>query len=255
MRLGIIIKGINMNKSVAIASVIIISIFFISEPAFAGPGGKIVKAAFETFWGRVALGVLTVFFLPLITYTLWHEKIAERRARKDLRFMASHSSQFDWLKIQERVKDCFFRVHSGWEDEDLSSVREWMTDWYWQNQQAAHLDRWKKEGLKNICNVKKIKKIRPLLFVHRNQGNEHEDSMIVISVEAKMQDYLKNVKTGKVVEGSKRYKRVETIWSLTIDKGMWKVSNIEEEIMSLDYAKLRKELPKIETTVVSDLRA
>jgi hypothetical protein len=243
------------QKTIILAVLVVTTIFLLTDPALAGPGGKIAKAAFETFWGRVALGALTIIFLPLITYVMLREKLSERRARKDLRFMASHSSMFEWLKIQERAKDCFFRVHSGWENEDLSDVKEWMTDWYWQNQQMLHLEKWKKEGLKNICDVKKITNIKPLLFVHRNHGEEHEDSMIVISIEAKMKDYLEAISTGKVVEGSKRYKEVETIWSFTMDNGQWKVSDIEEDSMSLAYAKLSKDLPKIETTVVSDLRA
>lgn len=224
------------------------------EPALAGPGGKIARATFETFWGRVLLGALTVFFLPLILYIIFQEKIAERRARRDLRFMAAYNSLFDWLKIQERAKDCFYRVHSGWEKEDMSEVAGWMTDWYWQNQQLVHLNKWKNEGLVNICDVKKITNIKPLLFVHRNQGAEHEDSMIVLSIEANMKDYLQNRNTGKVVEGSKRYKEVETVWSFVLEKGVWKVSDIEEGSMSLAYAKLVRELPKIETTVIGEAR-
>ena len=79
--------------------------------------------------------------------------------------------------------------------------------------------------------------------------------MVVISIEAKMQDYLQNVKTGKVVEGGKRYKEVETIWSFTLHNGAWKVSDIDEGSMSLAFAKMAKELPDIESTVVSDFRA
>lgn len=245
-----------MNKSFLTGLLILfLATLTIAEPALAGPGGKIASAAFETFWGKVILGVLTIIFLPLIIYMLIKEKIAERRTRKDLRFMAGYSSLFDWLKIQERAKDCFYRVHSGWGKEDLSGVSEWMTDWYWQNQQLAHLDRWKKEGLVNICDVKKISKIKPLLFVHRNQGEEHEDSMIVISITAKMKDYLQDRNTKKVVEGSKSYKEVETIWSFTMENGCWKVSDIEEDSMSLAYARMVSELPKIETTVISELKA
>lgn len=227
----------------------------LSEPALAGPGGKIAQAAFETFWGKMILGVLIIIFLPLICYTIIKEKIAERRTRKDLRFMAGHSKLFEWLKIQERAKDCFYRVHSGWEKEDLSGISNWMTDWYWQNQQQVHLEKWKKQGLVNICEVKKIVNIKPLLFVHRNDSVEHEDSMMVISIEANMQDYLKDRNTGKVVEGSKKFKDVETIWSFTLENGQWKVSDIEEGEMSLAYAQEVKNLPKIETTVVGDLRA
>jgi len=245
-----------MKSSVIISIMISIVVILLSiEPAMAGPGGKIASAVFESFWGKVALVILTIVFLPLIIYILIQEKLSERRSRKDLRFMAGYSPLFEWLKIQERAKDCFFRVHSGWEKEDLSGVSNWMTDWYWQNQQLVHLDKWKKEGLVNICDVKKITNIKPLLFVHRNQGDEHEDSMVVISIEAKMKDYLQNIKTEKIVEGSKKYKEVETVWSFTLENGAWKVSDIEEGGMSLAYAKLVKDLPDIKTTVVSDLRA
>ena len=249
---GILSKSTTVALSVFL---VIVMALIIAEPAIAGPGGKIANAAFESFWGRVILLILTIIFLPLILYVLLREKLSERRARKDLRFMAGYSSVFDWLKIQQRAKDCFFRVHSGWEEEDLSAVSGWMTDWYWQNQQLVHLDRWKKEGLVNVCDVKKITNIKPLLFVHRNQGQEHEDSMIVVSIEAKMKDYLQERDSGKVVEGSKRFKEVETIWSFTMENGEWKVSDIEEDSMSLAYAKLAKDLPDIESTVIAELRA
>jgi len=234
---------------------LLVGVLIAIEPAIAGPGGKIVSAVFDTFWGRILLVLLAIIFLPLIIYMLVWEKISERRARKDLRYMAGYDAVFDWLKIQQRAKDCFFRVHSGWESEDLSSVSGWMTDWYWQNQQLVHLDRWKKEGLVNICHVKKMTNIKPVLFVHRNQGSEHEDSMMVISIAAKMKDYLQERESGKVVEGSKRFKEVETIWSFTLQNGFWKVSDIEEAGMSIEYARMVKELPDIESTVVSELRA
>lgn len=231
-------------------SVAIILTLVAVEPAIAGPGGKIASAALGTFWGRTIAGLLAVVLLPLVIYVILREKLSEHRARRDLRFMATYSPNFEWLKIQERAKDCFFRVHSGWEKEDLSGVSSWMTDWYWQNQQLMHIERWKKQGLVNICHVKKMKNIRPLLFIHKNQGGAHENSMVVIAIEAEMKDYLQDRNTDKVVEGNKRYKDVETIWSFTLESGQWKVSDIEEGSMSLAYAKLAKELPGIESTVI-----
>ena len=233
----------------------VVAVATISEPALAGPGGKIARAVFESFWGKVLLGVLVIIFLPLIIYVLIKEKLAERRTKKDLRFMAGYSPLFEWLKIRERAKDCFLRVHSGWENEDLSGVSAWMTDWYWQNQQQVYLNKWKDNGLVNICSVQKIIGIKPLLFVHRNQGAEHEGSLVVVSIEAHMQDYLEERNTGDVVEGSKNFKDVETVWSFTLENGQWKVSDIEESDMTLAYAKEVAGLPRIETTVVSDLRA
>ncbi len=159
-----------MSRTYISAFILILFISLLSiESAVAGPGGKIASAAFETFWGRIILGGLAIVLLPLILYTWIREKLSERRALSDLRFMARYSTCFDWLAIQQRLKDCFFRIHSSWGQEDLSDVSQWMTSWYWQNQQSVFLNRWKQEGLINICDVKKILAIRPLLFVHRNQ--------------------------------------------------------------------------------------
>ena len=243
------------NKMMFGLTLILLLVILSIEPALAGPGGKIARAVFESFWGKVALVLLAIIFFPLIAYTIIKEWRAERRTRKDLLFMAQYDAIFDWLQIQQRVKTCFRRIHSAWQDEQLADVCEWMTDWYWQNQQMVFLDRWKKQGLVNICNVKKICSIKPLFFSHRNQGAEHQNSMLVVSITANMQDYLKKRDTNIIIEGSKKYKEVETIWSFTLIDGAWKVSDIEEGTMSLDYVKLIKDLPPIESTVVSDLRA
>ena len=224
------------------------------EPALAGPGGRIASAAFETFWGRIALGLLAIVFLPLLIHVYVQEGLAARRARKDLAFVAARSPGFDRLGLRARWKDCFFRVHAGWREGDLSEAGRWMTSWYWQNQQSVSLQAWKAQGLVNVCNVRRIKSMRPLLFVHRNDGAEHEGSAIVVAIEARMQDYLKSEATGKVVEGSKRWKDVETLWTFTYVRGAWLVSDIEEGSCSLAYASTRKELPAIESTVSHLLR-
>ena len=109
------------------------------EPALAGPGGKIANAMFESFWGKVLLIILVIVFLPLILLTLAKEKVAERRTLRDLRFMAKRSPSFDWLKVRQRVQDCFSRIHAAWQKEDMKESSNWMTDWYWMNQQMVYL--------------------------------------------------------------------------------------------------------------------
>jgi len=244
---------VSMMKTILLA--LAVCLLIAVEPAFAGPGGRIARVAFETFWGKVALGALTVVLFPVIVWVTVQEYLAQRRAHRDLRFMARHSPAFEWLRLQSRIKDCFQRVHSSWEKEDLSDVGEWMTEWYWQNQQLAHLERWKREGLQNICAVKKIKSIKPLLFVHSNHGAEHEGSMLAVSITAVMKDYLQQRSSGKVVEGSRKFKEVETIWTFTLTDEKWRVSYIDEGSSSLDLAARRAELPPIETTVVTHGRS
>lgn len=226
--------------------------FLILEPALAMPGGKIASAVFDTFWGKVLLVIITIVLLPLIVYMVSKEWAAQRRTLKDLSYMAAVvDPSFEWLVIRERILDCFTRVHSAWEHEKASEASEWMTSWYWQNQQLVYLDKWASRGLVNHCNVKKITNIKPLLFVHRNSGAPHEDSRLIVSITANMQDYLAERATDRVVEGSKVFKDVETIWTFSMAEGKWRVSNIEDGSMSLAYARLTSQLPKIEDTVVA----
>ncbi|MBL7826528.1 MAG: hypothetical protein JNJ57_07860, partial [Saprospiraceae bacterium] len=37
--------------------------------AWAGPGGKIAKALFTTFWGKVLMVILFILLLPFLLYT------------------------------------------------------------------------------------------------------------------------------------------------------------------------------------------
>ena len=237
-----------MKISIVLCSLIIALVSI--EPAMAMPGGKIAGAFFDSNWGKILLGLLYIVLFPFIIYVNVVEKFSERRSKKDLQYMTQYSALFEWVKIREHVKECFYSVHSGWSNENLVKASNFMTDWYWQNQQLVYLDRWKNEGLVNICNVKKISNITPLFFMHTNDEVEHEGSIIAISINAKMQDYLKNKKTGKTIEGSKRYKEVDAIWIFTLIDNEWKVSDIEEGSMSLIYAKLVKELHPIEETIV-----
>lgn len=226
---------------------------FVVEPAFAGPGGAIAKAVANSFWAKLVIALLVLFFLPLICYTLIREWLASRRSLKDLRFMARHHKAFDWLTLRHRIQDCFFRVHAAWQQEDVTTASQWMSDWYWQNQQFAHLNRWQQQNLTNICEIKALKSIKPLLFTHRNEGSAHENSILVVLITANMMDYLKQRDTGVIVEGSADYQDVERVWTFIFQQGTWKVSMIEESSTSLEYANMIKLLPAIETTLLSPI--
>ncbi|MBT5235529.1 MAG: hypothetical protein HOM18_09565 [Candidatus Marinimicrobia bacterium] len=140
-------------------------------------------------------------------------------------------------------------MHKGWADENLSDVSQWMTDWYWQNQQQVYLEQWKKQGVRNVCNVKKLTSIKPILLQHKNHDQKHESSKLVVSITAKMNDYLEDINTGKVVEGNKKYKPVTTIWIFILEDEQWKVSAIEESETLMNFVKTSKDMPAIESTV------
>ncbi|MEE9319566.1 MAG: hypothetical protein V3U76_03890 [Granulosicoccus sp.] len=225
------------------------------KPTFAGPVELIAGVAFESFWGRILLVLLAVVMLPAVSRLMLHRRIAERRARRDLAFMATHDERFDWTFVQRRAMACFQRVRMGWQDGDFSDADSWMTDWYWQNQRLVHLDRCKREGLINVCRVKYISKLRPLLFIHRNAGCDHGNSVVIISITAKMQDYMIRQCSDQVVAGSLKWKSVESTWTLTMTNGKWKVSGFDAGGSTLRYAKQGKYLPDIESTLAGEVQA
>ena len=54
-----------------------------------------------------------------------------------------------------------------------------------------------------------------------------------------------------MVEGDKKFKNIETIWSFTLADGKWRVSNIEPSDMTMEYITQAKGLPSIEETVMT----
>lgn len=111
------------------------------------------------------------------------------------------------------------------------------------------MEQWKKQGVRNVCNVKKLTSIKPILLQHKNHDQKHESSKLVVSITAKMNDYLEDINTGKVVEGNKKYKPVTTIWIFILEDEQWKVSAIEESETLMNFVKTSKDMPAIESTV------
>jgi len=154
---------------------------------------------------------------------------------------------FDWIKLRKRIQDCFYRVHAAWGKSDVSEPSEWMTDWYWKNQQMVYLDGWERDGLVNICEVEVIGGIKPIMFSFRgDEGIPGEGSELAVLISARMKDYLERESDGELVEGDRKKKEVERVWSFTYESGKWVVSNIEEGTNSLEYIEMMKTVPKIE---------
>ena len=204
-----------------------------------------MKELFDTPLGKVLGIVLGVIFLPFIVYVAAREALEVKKTHSDLKKLATgHPRIFGWFEIKNRVQEVFGQVHSAWSKEDMSQASQWMTAWYWQNQQLMYLDRWEAMGLVNVCNVRKVLNIKPLHIHCTNEGN-FENSRIVVSIEANMEDYLMERETGKVVEGKKGYKDGVTVWTFVLNEGKWKVENIEEDSLTLSYAKLKNVLPEL----------
>ena len=143
-------------------TIIFIAILLYADPVYAGPGGTVAKAFFKTWWGKTILALLTIIFLPLIIYIKTVEFFAVRKTKKELFKLGMVNKDFSWLNLEKNVNNVYTRVHHAWSKEDMKEVSEYVNHWYWQNQQAVHLDKWKAENLKNVCNLESVKNIKPL---------------------------------------------------------------------------------------------
>ena len=240
----------NRKRLLGICLLFLMVAFVFIQPAYSGPGGQIAKIIANSFWGKMFLSLLSFILLPVGFYIYVKQKMAERRAFKDLGYMAQYDPNFDWPWAKQRILDCFYQIHIIWKDEDLSGACEYITEWYWQNRQLVHLDRWHREGLYNVCEVKKVRSVRPLLFIHRNDDTAHEGSLLVVSITANLKDYLVHRETGKVVEGDQKFKDHESIWSFSLAEGQWRVSNNEEIGSEFGYIFQSKSVPRIQETVL-----
>jgi len=169
-----------------------------------------------------------------------------RRAQRDLAYLARLSPAFRWLDLRERAMACFQRVHAAWRREDVSEASEYMTDWYWQNQQLVVLDRWAAEGLVNHCEVKSVSRLRPILVLPAGADGGFQGSKVVIEISAEMQDYLARREDGEIVEGSKAFKDVASLWTFELADGRWRVSNIEDSALMGDYLDVVASQPRAE---------
>ncbi len=212
----------------------------LASDAWAGPGG-IIKAAASTPFGRVVLGILFILLSPFIISYLIKRALQIRKTRKDLALLATIHPQYKWLDVKDRTTATLQWVWSAWGEQKMEKSAAFTTEWYRINQQMF-LDDWARIGQENVCRLHRIKNISPL-FVQHNAENNGEGSRIVLDINLRVTDYLKDIESGKVVEGDKKIADMETIWTLVWNKGEWRLNLIESAGMEWSYLTMPNELP------------
>lgn len=225
-------------------TILVIGFLFYIDPVYAGPGGTIAKGLFKTWWGKLILFVLFIVFFPLIVYTYTVEFFAIRKTKKQLIQMGLKNRDFSWLELEKNVRNVFSRVYAAWDNEDMKEVSEYVNHWYWQNQQTVHLDRWKKENLKNVCKLDEIKSVKPL-YLEVNNGSTFEGTKVAFLISASIKDYLKDRDTHRLIKGKNEYGDEEHIWIMEYTEGKWLLDDIREGKLSLAFAKLKNVMPEV----------
>lgn len=226
-----------------ITIILVVILLFSVDPVYAGPGGTVVKALFKTWWGKLLMILLAIILLPLIIYSRIIEFIKVRQTKKELLKIGLNNNEFSWLNMEKNISNIFTRTYLAWSNEDMSEVKNYVNHWYWQNQQLVILDRWKKENIKNICSLERIKNIKPLYIEISDQQNQ-EGSKIVVQITASIEDYLIERNTKKIVKGNQGYIDESHIWILEFTEGKWLLDNIVTADYSLAYLKTANVIPK-----------
>lgn len=224
--------------------ILIIALLFYVEPILAGPGGTVVKALFKTWWGKLLMLLLTIIILPLIIYSKVIEFFKIRKTKKQLVKVGMKNKDFSWLNLNKNISNIFTRTYEAWSNEDMSEVKNYVNNWYWQNQQLVVLNKWEKDNVKNICNLESIKKIKPLYIEITNPSENFKYSKIAVMVTASIEDYLINRDSNKIVKGGRGYIDESHIWILEYDGKNWLLDNIANEDNSLAYLKTKNLIPE-----------
>ena len=200
-----------------------------ADVAIAAPGGAI-KAVTQSTLGRIVVLLTCLVSLPLIVWFFARRAMLVRRTRVALSALGQRVPHFAWLPLKERLTEVFGWVHSAWDQGKMDLARDYMTEWYARNQQLQ-LDKWERDGLRNITSDVRIKRMTPLYMSH---GSVEQDRLVV-EIEAEMRDYLVEKATDKIAQGDKALGIQTSVWSFVYENGHWLLSNIEPEDTAFEY--------------------
>ena len=205
-----------------------------AHEALAGPGGAIAKAAFKTPLGRILGLILAIILLPLIVYVCIGEWLGVRRTQRDLRRLAEDHPAFAWDGIERWVRGHATELYRCWDQGDLRPCGAFMTQHFFSTQQDL-LDRWRDEGKHNVCELKELRRIRPL-FV--STGGESTIPTVLVLFNVTLVDYLESTRSRTILKGQKRAIDQDVIWRLVmLPDGAWALHSIEEGELSLAFAR------------------
>ena len=232
-----------MSKKQLLITICIIAVLFFIDPIYAGPGGYIAKGLFKSFWGKLLLAALVIIFLPLLIYIRLVEYRKERKIKKILSQLSLKHKELAWLHLNKEFTNIIRRVYNAWANEDMKEVKGYVNHWYWQNQQIVFLDQWKRENVKNVSRLREVSKLRPL-YLELTDAPNLEGSRIAIAIDIEAEDYLKDLETGKIVQGKAGFQSLEYVWFLEYTEGKWLLDDIQEGSLSLQVAKIKDVIPE-----------
>ena len=208
--------------------------------AWAGPGG-IIKDAAMTPLGRLGICVGAVLLGPFIAYYLIKREMQIRCTRRDLARLAVLHPQYQWREVKDRTTATFEWVWSAWSQQKMEAASSYTTTWYMLNQQMQ-LDEWAEKEWENVCRLDDLLSIEPILVKHNGKAGA-QDSRLVVTIAARIVDYLQDKRTGEIIKGDKNVGVARTVWTFVWQENAWRLNLIEPSTTEWSYLTMPNELP------------
>lgn len=229
----------DWRSTLGLVSLLVLVVFALNAAvpmeAWAGPGGVFVKAAARSPFVRVALAVIAILFLPFIVYVYAREWLGVLKTRRDLSILAKSRPEYSWGLIDEQANAAIRAVYAGWKLGDLAPATEHMTPHYLESQ-VALLERWREEGKRNVCELKRLDGLSPL-WIRAESDTEYATLALLVS--GRQLDYLEEVETRRVIKGDRdKAEDFESVWLFSHQQERWCVYAIQPGNNSLAYARM-----------------
>ena len=122
--------------------------------------------------------------------------------------------------FREKVSNLYVRFQNAWTAKNLDSVRPYMTDTFF-SQMDRQLDRYRRDGITNV-----VEGITVMQTELRGWKQENGLDEMIVLLKTRINDYVTDDSTGKVVKGSKTAEKFMTYeWKLVRTTGVTTASS------------------------------
>lgn len=118
---------------------------------------------------------------------------------------------WDPAMLKKRVAECFFPIQSSWEDRDVKASRPYVSDSLYERH-LLQLEGLEKQGRRNRIQGLKLNSVE-LVRLH-NITDDGEDRFVA-RIKCQAQDWVEDVNTGAMVNGSKSVSQFDQFWSFS----------------------------------------
>jgi hypothetical protein len=188
-----------------------------SSGGFSGGGGSSCSGddCSGSFIGTgIVILIIVVFLICSSLLAKWRLRKRRQRVAKvnqAATLADADDGYWDPKVLSERVRECFFPIQNSWENRNVDESRPFVSDELFERHKLQ-LDGLEKQGRVNRIQNLKLKQIE-LVGLH-NVTDDGEDRFVA-RIQCSASDWMEDVKTKKMINGSKNVTEFDQFWSFS----------------------------------------